>query len=187
MNRFRPFLAATGIALLAGACAAPRMLAVPQPLPAPASSGASNDVLGMQDAEQASQQPTSLRRTDTPRLPGLTGTDARGVLVAGAAGEPMPPLKGGSVNVNIEGKQTVSKEAVYAHIRLRKGMKFDQRALDQSIRSNRRQGQPRARLHDYPQIQGFANCLQRQQSLFGGAVAKGNRNVRGRAAQRSRR
>lgn len=41
----------------------------------------------------------------------------------------------GSVNVNIEGKQTVSKEAVYAHIRLRKGMKFDQRALDQSIRS----------------------------------------------------
>ncbi|MBN8261665.1 MAG: type II secretion system protein GspD [Xanthomonadales bacterium] len=103
MNRFRPFLAATGIALLAGACAAPRMLAVPQPLPAPASSGASNDVLGMQDAEQASQQPTSLRRTDTPRLPGLTGTDARGVLVAGAAGEPMPPLKGGSVNVNIEG------------------------------------------------------------------------------------
>lgn len=40
-----------------------------------------------------------------------------------------------SVNVNIEGKQTVSKEAVYAHIRLRKGMKFDQRALDQSIRS----------------------------------------------------
>lgn len=40
-----------------------------------------------------------------------------------------------NVNVNIEGKQNVSKEAVYAHIRLRKGMKFDQRALDQSIRS----------------------------------------------------
>ena len=40
-----------------------------------------------------------------------------------------------SVNVNIEGKRSVSKEAVYAHIRLRKGMKFDQRALDQSIRS----------------------------------------------------
>ena len=40
-----------------------------------------------------------------------------------------------NVNVNVEGKQGVSKEAVYAHIRLRKGMKFDQRALDQSIRS----------------------------------------------------
>lgn len=40
-----------------------------------------------------------------------------------------------NVNVNVEGKQSVSKEAVYAHIRLRKGMKFDQRALDQSIRS----------------------------------------------------
>ena len=37
-----------------------------------------------------------------------------------------------NVNVNIEGKQNVSKEAVYAHIRLRKGMKFDQRALDLS-------------------------------------------------------
>lgn len=39
------------------------------------------------------------------------------------------------VNVNITGIHNVSKEAVYAHIKLRKGMKFDQRSLDQSIRS----------------------------------------------------
>ena len=38
------------------------------------------------------------------------------------------------VNVNITGIHNVSKEAVYAHIKLRKGMKFDQRSLDQSIR-----------------------------------------------------
>lgn len=40
-----------------------------------------------------------------------------------------------NVNIIVEGKQNVSKEAILAHIRLRKGMKFDQSALDQSIRS----------------------------------------------------
>jgi len=39
------------------------------------------------------------------------------------------------INYNITGPKSVAIEAVSAHVRLRKGMKFDQRALDQSIRS----------------------------------------------------
>lgn len=40
-----------------------------------------------------------------------------------------------SIDYDISGPKNVSKEAVGAHVRLRKGMKFDQKALDQSIRS----------------------------------------------------
>lgn len=39
------------------------------------------------------------------------------------------------ITYNIEGPKNVSEEAVAAHVRLRKGMKFDQKSLDQSIRS----------------------------------------------------
>lgn len=97
MNSLRPFLAATGIALLAGACATPR-LAVPAPLPPPApASDAQSQAMSMTNG--ATQElPTTLRRGETPRIPG--GSDS---LVAGMQGEPMPPLKGGAVNVNIEG------------------------------------------------------------------------------------
>ena len=96
MNSLRPFLAATGIALLAGACATPR-LAVPQPLPAPASSSQSDNAFA-QDNGSASQAPLGMQRSGTPQIPGSGGS-----IVAGAQGEPMPPLKGGAVNVNIEG------------------------------------------------------------------------------------
>lgn len=96
MNSFRPFLAATGIALLAGACAAPRTLAVPQPLPAPAPTNATDNP--MQPQASATQAPVRLQIGNTPKVPG----NGDG-LVSGAQGEPMPPLKGGAVNVNIEG------------------------------------------------------------------------------------
>ncbi len=39
------------------------------------------------------------------------------------------------VDYNITGARNISKEAISAHVRLRKGMTFDQKALDQSIRS----------------------------------------------------
>lgn len=96
MNSLRPFLAATGIALLAGACATPR-LAVPQPLPTPGSSGQSEITFGQANGT-GPQAPQGLQRSVTPQIPGSGGT-----LVSGGQGEPMPPLKGGAVNVNIEG------------------------------------------------------------------------------------
>ena len=96
MNSLRPFLAATGIALLAGACATPP-LSIPQPLPAPESANKSDPAFG-QMGGNASQAPLGLQRSGTPQIPGNSTT-----LVAGAQGEPMPPLKGGAVNVNIEG------------------------------------------------------------------------------------
>ncbi|HPW11957.1 MAG TPA: hypothetical protein PK399_02125, partial [Thermomonas sp.] len=96
MNNLRPFLVATGIALLAGACATPR-LAVPEPLPSPGSS--SQAETGFDQLNGTTKQaPLGLQRSGTPQIPGEGGS-----LVAGAQGEPMPPLKGGAVNVNIEG------------------------------------------------------------------------------------
>lgn len=96
MNTLRPFLAASGIALLAGACATPR-LAVPEPLPTPGSSSQSEASFDQLNGT-AKQGPLGLQRSATPQIPGEGGS-----LVAGAQGEPMPPLKGGAVNVNIEG------------------------------------------------------------------------------------
>ena len=97
MNSFRPLLAATGVALLAGACATPR-LAVPDPIQAPQSR--TEDAAGQALSPGAApvNRVDGLRRSDTPALPG-----SGGIQVAGVAGEPMPPMKGGSVNVNIEG------------------------------------------------------------------------------------
>ena len=95
MNNFRPFLAAVGIALLAGACATPRLV-VPEPLPAPAPADMADNL--MQGQADPPQRPASLQRGSTPQIPG----NGDG-LVAGAQGEPMPPVKGGAVNVNIEG------------------------------------------------------------------------------------
>ena len=96
MNSLRPFLAATAIALLAGACATPR-LAVPDPLPAPGPSSQSETGFDQFNGT-ATLAPPGLQRSSTPQIPGEGG-----ILVAGAQGEPMPPLKGGAVNVNIEG------------------------------------------------------------------------------------
>ena len=39
------------------------------------------------------------------------------------------------INYKIEGPKSISEDAITAHVRLRKGMKFDQKSLDQSIRS----------------------------------------------------
>lgn len=96
MNSFKPFLAATGIALLAGACTTPRLM-VPPPMQTPGTTAQESVEPGLA-AVQGQQAPTALQRADTPRVP-----DAGDALVAGAQGEPMPPLKGGAVNVNIEG------------------------------------------------------------------------------------
>ena len=95
MNNLRPFLAAAGIALLAGACATPR-LAMPEPLSAPAPANTTDNP--MQGQASKVQAPVGLQIGGTPQVPG----NGDG-LVAGAQGEPMPPLKGGAVNVNIEG------------------------------------------------------------------------------------
>lgn len=96
MNSLRPFLVATAIAMFAGACATPR-LAVPEPLPAPAPADQTEGAFG-QSAGAATQARVGLQRSGTPQIPG----SADG-LISGAQGEPMPPLKGGAVNVNIEG------------------------------------------------------------------------------------
>ncbi len=93
MNSLRPLLTATAATLLAGACAAPRVK-LPEPLPLPAQASQEGFT---QQQNQAQRQ--SLQRSGTPDIPG-TGSNT---LVAGAGGEALPPLKGGAVNVNIEG------------------------------------------------------------------------------------
>lgn len=94
MNSFRPLLTAIAAAMLAGACATPP-LKVPEPLPPPAPSG---DAGGFVQQEVRPQR-DSLQRSGTPEIPG----SGNNTLVAGLGGEAMPPLKGGAVNVNIEG------------------------------------------------------------------------------------
>ena len=97
MTSCKPFLTAAGIALIAAACATPR-LPIPAPLPPPGPSTEQERLdAGLQTAE-APPARVGLKRGDTPAIPGAGES-----LVAGAAGEPMPPLKGGAVNVNIEG------------------------------------------------------------------------------------
>ena len=95
MNNPRLLLTAATAALLAGACAAPRVK-LPEPLPMPRQGG---DAETLPQQEPTVQQRQDLQRGATPDIPG-SGNNA---LVAGIHGEPMPPLKGGAVNVNIEG------------------------------------------------------------------------------------
>ncbi|HWS78706.1 MAG TPA: secretin N-terminal domain-containing protein [Thermomonas sp.] len=94
MNSFRPLLIAAATALLAGACSTPRF-ALPEPLPVPAQGGAAEG-FSQQQGEAPRQD---LQRSGTPSIPG----SGNNTLVAGVSGEAMPPLKGGAVNVNIEG------------------------------------------------------------------------------------
>ncbi|RZA22307.1 MAG: type II secretion system protein GspD [Lysobacteraceae bacterium] len=94
MNSFRPLLIATAAALFAGACAAPRVK-LPAPLPLPDQGSAAQPF--MQQGGQAPRQ--DLQRSGTPEIPG----NGSNTLLAGTSGEAMPPLKGGAVNVNIEG------------------------------------------------------------------------------------
>jgi len=94
MNSFRPLLLATAAALLAGACAAPRVK-LPEPLPLPNQGGGAQGFT----QQQGGVQREALQRSDTPDIPG----SGNNTLVAGASGDAVPPLKGGAVNVNIEG------------------------------------------------------------------------------------
>ena len=87
-------LLATAAALLAGACATPRVK-VPEPLPLP-SPAVGTEAFSQQ---KGGVQRETLQRGATPDIPGSGGN----TLVAGISGEPLPPLKGGAVNVNIEG------------------------------------------------------------------------------------
>ena len=93
MNSFRPLLTAIAAALFAGACAAPRVK-LPEPLPLP-SQGKQEE--GFQRVASASRE--DMQRSGTPAIPG----SGNNTLVAGINGEALPPLKGGAVNVNIEG------------------------------------------------------------------------------------
>ncbi len=95
MNSFRPLLLATAAALFAGACATPRVK-LPEPLPLP-TQGSGTEAFAQQQGD--AQQRQDLQRSGTPDIPG----SGNNTLVAGIAGEAMPPLKGGAVNVNIEG------------------------------------------------------------------------------------
>ncbi len=83
-------------AVLAG-CATPRLY-VPPPAGVTTQAAQRDPSESMLDATDATRA-TSMQRSGTPAIPG----QSTGVLVAGAAGAPLPPLKGGAVNVNIEG------------------------------------------------------------------------------------
>lgn len=83
--------------VLAGCTTAPR-LQIPQPTDYTTTSDAQDPNQSMFDATETTR-PDTLQRSGTPEIPG----SGSGVLVAGAAGQVLPPLKGGAVNVNIEG------------------------------------------------------------------------------------
>lgn len=93
MNTLRPLVTATGIALLVGACTTPR-LAVPEPLPTVTRTQQEAAALLAQTADAPQRQTMTVG--ETPAIP-----NSGAASVAGAQGEPMPPLKGGAVNVNM--------------------------------------------------------------------------------------
>ncbi|MFO1453552.1 MAG: type II secretion system protein GspD [Lysobacterales bacterium] len=95
MNNLRPLLAATGIALLTGACTTPRLV-LPEPLPTATRTQQEAAALLGQNAASPPRQALSVG--ETPAIP-----ESGAASVSGVQGEPMPPLKGGAVNVNIEG------------------------------------------------------------------------------------
>lgn len=97
MTLLRNSLIAFSATLVLAGCATPR-LQVPPPAGYTTRADAQDPGKSMIDATDASR-PDTLQRSNTPDIPGRSS----GVLVAGAAGESLPPLKGGAVNVNIEG------------------------------------------------------------------------------------
>ena len=94
MNNLRPLLIAAATALLAGACATPPVV-LPAPLPLPDQAPGTEAF----SQQQGGVQRQDLQRSGTPEIPG----SGNNTLVAGISGAAMPPLKGGAVNVNIEG------------------------------------------------------------------------------------
>jgi len=94
MTFIRPSVLALGATLLIGGCATNR-LSVPVPLERPqADAGKSVDPV----FQSGQARPNSLQRSNTPEVPG-SGKP----MIAGINGEALPPLRGGAVNVNIEG------------------------------------------------------------------------------------
>ncbi len=83
--------------VLAGCTTTPR-LRVPPPAGFATQAEAQDPSKSMIEATDEARRDT-MQRSGTPDIPGRSS----GVLVAGAAGEALPPLKGGAVNVNIEG------------------------------------------------------------------------------------
>jgi general secretion pathway protein D len=98
MTILRNSLIAFSATLVLAGCSTPR-LHVPPPAGVTTRADAHDPGKSVIDATSATR-PETMQRTATPDIPGVQGS---GVLVAGAAGEPLPPLKGGAVNVNIEG------------------------------------------------------------------------------------
>ncbi|MGV8942518.1 secretin N-terminal domain-containing protein [Thermomonas sp.] len=94
MKNLRVPLAGLILAFLAAACAQPVKVRLPEPLQSV------NPGVGPKTATLSSGTPAaeSLRRSATPSPPDI-GTIASGVAVS----EGLPPLKGGPINVNIEG------------------------------------------------------------------------------------
>ncbi len=97
MTFLRNSLLAFSSTLVLAGCATPR-LQVPPPAGVTTRVGAQDPTKSMINATDASR-PDTMQRSGTPTIPG----GKPGILVAGAAGELLPPLKGGAVNVNIEG------------------------------------------------------------------------------------
>jgi len=98
MTLFRNSLIAFSSTLVLAGCAATPRLIVPPPAGFTTQAGMQDPTKSMISATDASR-PDTMQRSGTPVIPG----GAPAVLVAGAAGELLPPLKGGAVNVNIEG------------------------------------------------------------------------------------
>ena len=97
MTIFRNCLIAFSATLVLAGCTTPRLL-VPPPAGVTTRADAQNSTRSMIEASAATR-PDTMQRDHTPTVPGQSA----GALVAGVAGEPLPPLKGGAVNVNIEG------------------------------------------------------------------------------------
>lgn len=97
MSKFAFPALAFAATIFAGGCT-PQRLMLPTPLERPQSqSQPGGDVQSLAQNGQAPRS-TGLQVGDTPDIPGNGGAG-----VSGVRGEPIPPLRGGPVNVNIEG------------------------------------------------------------------------------------
>ena len=98
MNILRNSLIAFFATVVVAGCTTTQRLQVPPPAGTKSQTETvdpNQNFLGTSDDSRR----TSMKRDATPEVPGK----ASGALVSGVAGEALPPLKGGAVNVNIEG------------------------------------------------------------------------------------
>ena len=98
MTILRNSLIAFSATLVLAGCAPQQRLRVPPPAGFTTQAEQQDATRSMAGTTDATR-PDTLQRSGTPDVPGR----AAGVLVAGAAGQTLPPMKGGAVNVNIEG------------------------------------------------------------------------------------